>query len=169
MAFRLKHDDNPGYLNAIHTEKPTRTTISVSYYCSGLLADVFVLSAGLLALFFIGNAVLSHPLSLECLGRLFVASAPAMTSFTAPGIALVDPWLRLSSLFRLYTGAGLIVQIFRELFDLPEHAGNPTPFGWIANISVENVDQTWLIVMVVSTIVLFVLDIAGYRHQDLSL
>ncbi|MHC3449343.1 ABC transporter permease, partial [Pediococcus pentosaceus] len=55
------------------------------------------------------------------------------------------------------------------LFDLPKHAGNFTPFGWIANVPVENVDQTWLIVMVVSAIVLFILGIAGYRRQDLSL
>ena len=52
VAFRLKRDDNLGYLSVIHAEKPTRTTISVSYYCFGLLAGVFVLSAGLLALFF---------------------------------------------------------------------------------------------------------------------
>src|SRR5699024_7727901 len=54
VAFRLKRDDNLGYLSVIHAEKPTRTTISVSYYCFGLLAGVFVLSAGLLALFFTG-------------------------------------------------------------------------------------------------------------------
>ncbi len=146
VAFRLKRDDNLGYLSVIHAEKPTRTTISVSYYCFGLLAGVFVL-----------------------FGRLFVASVPAVISFIALGIALVGLWPRLSSLFWLYMGAGLIVQIFRGLFDLPKHAGNFTPFGWIANVPVENVDQTWLIVMVVSAIVLFILGIAGYRRQDLSL
>ena len=92
-----------------------------------------------------------------------------MISFIALGIALVGLWPRLSSLFWLYMGAGLSVQIFRGLFDLPKHAGNFTPFGWIANVPVENVDQTWLIVMVVSSIVLFILGIAGYRRQDLSL
>ena len=169
VAFRLKRDDNLGYLSVIHAEKPTRTTISVSYYCFGLLAGVFVLSAGLLALFFTGNTVLSHPLPLKYLGRLFVASVPAVISFIALGIALVGLWPRLSSLFWLYMGAGLIVQIFRGLFDLPKHAGNFTPFGWIANVPVENVDHTWLIVLVVSAIVLFILGIAGYRRQDLSL
>ena len=113
VAFRLKRDDNLGYLSVIHAEKPTRTTISVSYYCFGLLAGVFVLSAGLLALFFTGNTVLSHPLPLKYLGRLFVASVPAVISFIALGIALVGLWPRLSSLFWLYMGAGLIVQIFR--------------------------------------------------------
>ena len=80
-------------------------------------------------------------LPLKYLGRLFVASVPAVISFIALGIALVGLWPRLSSLFWLYMGAGLIVQIFRGLFDLPKHAGNFTPFGWIANVPVENVDQ----------------------------
>ncbi|MDN6968352.1 ABC transporter permease [Oenococcus sp. UCMA 17063] len=169
VAFRLKHDDNLGYLSVIHAEKPTRIAISTSYYCFGLLVGTLVLSAGLLSLFFIGNMALSHPLPLKYLGRLFVASVPAVASFVTLGIALVGLWPRLSSLFWLYMGAGLIVQIFRGLFDLPKHSGNFTPFGWIANVPLDNIDQTWLIVMIVCAVVLFILGIAGYRHQDLSL
>ena len=62
-AFRLKRDDNLGYLSVIHAEKPTRTTISVSYYCFHLLAGVFVLSAGLLALFFTGEHCSQSPVA----------------------------------------------------------------------------------------------------------
>ena len=98
-----------------------------------------------------------------------MASVPAVISFIALGIALVGLWPRLSSLFWLYMGAGLIVQIFRGLFDLPKHAGNFTPLAGLPMYRLKNVDQTWLIVMVVSAIVLFILGIAGYRRQDLSL
>lgn len=169
IVFRLKRDDNLGYLSIIHAEKPTRTTISASYYCFGLFVGVIILFTGLLSLFFTGNTVLSHPLPLKYLGRLFVASIPAVISFITLAIALVGLWPRLSGLFWLYMGVGLIVQIFRGLFDLPKHAGNFTPFGWIANVPLENVDQTWLIVMLVGAVVLFILGIVGYRNQDLSL
>lgn len=169
IVFRLKRDDNFGYLSIIHAGKPTRITISASYYCFGLLVGGLVLSAGLLALFFTGNTVLNQPLPLRYLEHLLSASIPAVTSFIALGIAISGLWPRLSILFWIYMGSGLIVKVFRGLFDLPKQIDNLTPFGWITNVPLTAVSQMWLSVMIISTGVLFVLGIAGYRQQDLTL
>ncbi|WP_309215810.1 ABC transporter permease [Lacticaseibacillus rhamnosus] len=168
IAFRLKHDDQHGYLSIIHAEKPTRILISASYNGMALLAGVLVLTVGLLALFFTGNQVLSHPLPAKYLGRLFIGGIPAVLAFIALGIALSGLWPRLSNLFWLYMGAGLIVQVFRGLFDLPKHAADFTPFGWIADVPLKTLAQPWLPVMLISAIILVILGMAGYRRQDLS-
>ncbi|MBF5066227.1 ABC transporter permease, partial [Salmonella enterica subsp. enterica serovar Istanbul] len=85
IAFRLKHDDQHGYLSIIHAEKPTRILISASYNGMALLAGVLVLTVGLLALFFTGYQVLSHPLPAKYLGRLFIGGIPAVLAFIALG------------------------------------------------------------------------------------
>lgn len=168
IAFRLKHDDQHGYLSIIHAEKPTRILISASYNGMALLAGVLVLTVGLLALFFTGNQILSHPLPAKYLGRLFIGGIPAVLAFIALGIALSGLWPRLSNLFWLYMGAGLIVQVFRGLFDLPKYAADFTPFGWIADVPLKTLAQPWLPVMLISAIILVILGMAGYHRQDLS-
>ncbi|MDG3060781.1 MULTISPECIES: ABC transporter permease [Lacticaseibacillus] len=168
IAFRLKHDDRLGYLGIIHAEKPTRTTISTSYNCWALLVGISVFSVGLLALFLTGNAVLDQPLPVKYLGRLFIGGLPAVLAFITLGIALAGLWPKLSSLFWLYMGAGLIVQVFHGLFSLPKHAGDFTPFGWIADVPIKALGQSWLAIMLVSAVILFIIGVVGYRRQDLS-
>ena len=105
---------------------------------------------------------------MKYLGRLFIGGIPAVLAFIALGIALSGLWPRLSSLFWLYMGAGLTVQVFRGLFDLPKHAADFTPFGWIADVPLKTLAQPWLPVMLFSAIILVILGMAGYRRQDLS-
>lgn len=133
-----------------------------------LLAGVLVLTVGLLALFYSGQLVLRLPLPAKYLGRLFIGGIPAVLAYFARCIALSGLWPRLRHLFWLYMGAGLIVTVFRGLFDLPQHAADFTPFGWIADVPRLTLATPWLPVMHFSAINCVILGMAGYRRQDLS-
>ncbi|MDM8213825.1 ABC transporter permease [Enterococcus hirae] len=168
LIFRLRHDDDHGYLDIIHAEKASRMKIAASYFGIGLLFAIIVYVLSIFVVFFIGNATLKTPLELKYLLRMMAAGIPAVTAFLGLAILLIGAVPRVASLFWIYMGSGLIVQLFGALLSLPKHAGAFTPFGWLNDTPLHAPQTLAIWLMMIATILLVAGGMLGYKRRDLE-
>lgn len=168
VVFRLKEDEDKGYLGMIHATKQTRQTISLSYYVIGLAVSLVVFVVGTLMVYYTGNASLKEPLATEYLTWMLVAGLPAVLAFVSLAILLVGWAPRISAVFWAYMGIGLLVQMFESLLNLPKYSGKFSPFGWLNQAPLHAVQTPWLSAMIIITVVFLILGVIGYRQRDVA-
>ncbi|MCI1913734.1 MAG: ABC transporter permease [Schleiferilactobacillus harbinensis] len=168
VVFRLKEDEDKGYLGMIHATKQTRLTISLSYYVIGLIVSLLVFVIGIIMVYYTGNASLKEPLAQEYLTRMLVAGLPAVFALVSLAILLVGWVPRISAVFWAYMGIGLLVQMFGALLNLSKDSGKFSPFGWLNQAPLHAITTPWLSTMVIITIAFLILGVIGYRQRDVE-
>lgn len=168
LVGKLKSDEEKGYLGIVHAEKPTRTTISLSYYFLGLIFSAIIYVVAIVCLYYSGNTTVSEPLASKYLVRMIMAGLPAVLAFVSLAAAIIGIIPRISGLFWVYMGVGLIVEMFGPILNLGKNAGKFSPFGWLNQAPVHALENGWLWTMLVIMVVGIVAGVIGYRERDVA-
>ena len=97
IIFRLKTDDQKGYLEILHAKSITKTRLAMSYIGVGTLVSLVVFTAMLAGAFFIGNATLEQPLALKYFWQTLLGFLPATLFFVGIGSCLTGALPKLTN------------------------------------------------------------------------
>lgn len=167
VCFRLKSDEQKGYLELLHAKAITKTKLAVSYFSVGWFSSLLVYTGALAGSFFTGNALLNQPIPLKFFWRMLLTGFPAVLFFLGCGIFLIG-WLpKFTNVLWLYLAGGLLVKFFGPLLNLSEKSGNFSPFGWVGKIPLTKIDTGWFIILVAGFVLLSLGGVIGYTKRDL--
>ncbi|AMV69453.1 Ribonuclease BN [Pediococcus damnosus] len=165
--LRINGDERKGWLEQIHAKAISRGHIFGSYVAVSLLIGTLSMFAAVFGLWLANNSVMTNPLSFERLFREFIGYLPAI--YVTLGIsALIIGWLpRLQTIIWAIPVYGLISLYFGNLLNLPNWAEKLTPYGWINQVPVSNVNWTQFGLLMALSIILIVIGFLGYQRRDL--
>lgn len=165
--LRINGDERKGWLEQIHAKAISRGHIFGSYVAVSLLIGTLSMFAAVFGLWLANNSVMTNPLSFERLFRGFIGYLPAI--YVTLGISvLIIGWLpRLQTIIWAIPVYGLISLYFGNLLNLPNWAEKLTPYGWINQVPVSNVNWTQFGLLMALSIILIVIGFLGYQRRDL--
>ncbi len=168
IIFRLKSDDQKGYLEILHAKSITKTRLAMSYIGVGTLVSLVVFTAMLAGTFFIGNATLEQPLALKYFWETLLGFLPATLFFVAIGSFLTGALPKLTSVLWLYLAASVLIKMFGPLLNLSEQTANISPLGWVGKVPTEAVNQPVIVCLLAAFLILTLLGLVGYNKRDLE-
>lgn len=163
----LKSGEDKGYLEIIHSRPVSRFRLFFSMICLATITSVAVLFAGVYGLYLGGNAVMKDPLELSIFMRGFYGYLSPMLIVLAITVFLIG-WLpKLSVLNYGYLVLIFLIQYFGKLLKLPDWTDKLTPFGFINQVPVKNLNVATFWWQIAIAALLTVLGYIGYRRRDL--
>lgn len=168
VIMKINRDEQKGYLELVHAKSVSRFTIFFSYTITGLVVGAAALIGAVLGMGISGNAVLKDPISLAKLMNGAWGFLPVLIITAAIGSFLVAYLPRLQSLIWLIPIYGVVSLYMGPMLDIPDWATKFTPFGFVNNVPVSNVNWTTFGVMLVLAIILIIVSYLGYHKRDLS-
>lgn len=163
----LKTGENKGYLEIIHATQTSRTSLYFSILFLATITSVAVFFAGLLGLYFGGNAVMTHHLDFSIFLRSFYGFLSPLLIMLGISAFLIG-WLpKLTALNYGYLVIAFFIQYFGKLLKLPNWADKITPFGFVAKVPVKNFNTATFWWQLAIAIILMIIGYIGYRKRDL--
>lgn len=165
--LRINNDERKGWLEQIHAKAISRNHIFISYVAVALIMSTFTLLAAIFGMWLANAAVMKDPLTLTRLLHGFWGYLPALYVILGIGALLVG-WLpKLQAIIWLLPIYGLISLYFGNLMNIPKWAQQITPYGWINQVPVNNVNWTNFGLLLLLALILFIVGFIGYQKRDL--
>lgn len=163
----LKTGEEKGYLELIHSKPIGRLKLFNSILALAIVAAAIIFFAGILGLYFGGNAVMKYPIALSIFMRGYLGYLSPMLIMLGISACLVG-WLpKLVVLNYGYIVVTFFIQYFGKLLKLPDWSKKISPFGFINQVPVKNFDVSTFWWQIAIGIILIVIGYLGYRRRDL--
>ncbi|MFL2029485.1 ABC transporter permease [Loigolactobacillus zhaoyuanensis] len=167
IILKLNGDERKGWLEQIHAKSISRLHLYCSYVVLALITGSLSLLLGVIGMYAAGQSVMDTPIPLSRFLRAFYGYLPAL--LVTVGISAVFAGLlpRLQAISWLVPIYGFISLYLGNLLDLPKWAVNLTPYGWINNVPLRQVQWPLTGALVALAFALFVIGFMLYRRRDM--
>lgn len=159
----LKHRTEPIMARAV-----SRSHILVSYIILSLGLSFILQLLALTGLWLAGDAVMEVPVSLETVFNSGMVYLPALWVMVGVAVLLLGLFPQGMGLVWLYLGFSFLVVYLGELLQLPGWVSSLTPFGYVPQLPVEDMDYWAFFILIVTAFCLMVVGLGGYRKRDLQ-
>jgi len=165
-TLRVKGEEESGRTEIVLAAPVSRARWLASPLVVAVLGTVVVQITGALALWLGAASTGYDELAFGDYLELGVAYLPALATLLGLAAALYA-WLpRATGLAWVMIGYVFLVGMFADLFDLPEWARKISPFWWIGNPALADVEASHLWGLCGVAAALFLLAFAGFRRRD---
>lgn len=148
----------------------SRQAYMASYVLIALIASILVQCAAALGIYTSAVAVLPDPGTLT-LGYLLKANlvyVPALWCMLGLTILLIGLLPRMTAIIWGYFGFSFFVTFLRRLPDfIPEWLANLTPFTYIPNLPIDEIDYSKLVALTGIGVAMAIIGFAAYRRRDI--
>lgn len=169
VILKLNSDERKGWLEQIHAKAVSRLHLYVGYMLMALIMGTLALFFSIFGMYVAGQSVMDAPIHFSRFMRAFYGYLPAL--FVTLGIGAVFAGLlpRLQAVAWLIPAYGFFSLYFGKMMDLPKAATRLTPYGWIGQVPLHQVDWSQASWMMAGALVLFILGYVFYRQRDLQI
>lgn len=170
MVLKLHKEEKEGYYVNVLSLAVSRQAYMASYVLIALIASILVQCAAALGIYTSAVAVLPDPGTLT-LGYLLKANlvyVPALWCMLGLTILLIGLLPRMTAIIWGYFGFSFFVTFLRRLPDfIPEWLANLTPFTYIPNLPIDEIDYSKLVALTGIGVAMAIIGFAAYRRRDI--
>lgn len=167
-VLKINSDEKKGYLEQIHARSISRLRIYASYTTVGIITGTLGLILGIFGMAMAGNTTMKHPVDVTRFMRAAVGYWPAILIVVGIALALVAFIPRLQQISWILPIYGMFALYLGPLLDLPDWMGNLSPYGWVNNVPVSQINWGTFAWMTAVGVALIVCSYFGYRRRDLT-
>lgn len=171
MVMKFRSEEKDGYYQNVLSNSVSRHHYLASHVLIAFVTSVLVQCATALGIYASAVAVLPDPGTLP-LGYLLKANlvyAPALWVMIGIAVLLIGLLPKMTSVIWGYFGFSFFVTFMGRLPNfLPEWVAKLTPFGWIPNLPVDEINFARIAILTVIAVVLMIIGFAAYRRRDVS-
>lgn len=171
MVMKLRSEEMDGYYQNVLSGAVSRGRYMASFVVPGIVMTVLAQCATALGIYVSALATLPDPGMLP-LGYMLKANlvyVPALLVMLGIAVLLIGLLPKAAGAVWGYFGVSFLVTFLGRMPDvIPVWAKKATPFGWIPNLPVEEINWTALGVLALIAFVLMGIGFAAYRKRDIS-
>lgn len=171
MVMKVRSEEKEGYYVNVLSGSVSRQRYLAGYVLMALITGILVQCATALGLYASALLVLPDP-SMLPLGYLLKANlvyVPALWVMLGAAVLLIGLRPKVTPIVWGYFGFSFFVMFMGRLPDfVPEWVTKLTPFGWIPNLPVEEINWSILAALMLIAVALMGIGFAAYRRRDVS-
>lgn len=167
-VLKLKTEEKNNRLEHVVSRAVSRNRLMGSYLTMAVLTAFIMLSLAGLGLGVVGNAMMEEQLSLGMFYGSALAYLPAMLAMIGLGVVLIGWAPNLTNAVWLYLTFSFVVIYFGGLFQFPEWLGKLTPYGYVSEIPIEEMNYLNAAILSVVAVVLTAIGMIGFNRRDIG-
>lgn len=165
---KILGEEKKGRIDPILARAVSRIKLIGTYLFISILTGIVMISLAALGLWVSAVSVMESPLSFGTIYNSAIAYYPAVLVMIGISTFLIGFVPRMSSFIWLYVLYTFFVLYLGGLFDLPNWLGQLTPFGYIPQLPIENVEWSNVILLTIISGLFMILGIIGYCRRDIE-
>lgn len=167
ITLKIKGEENRGRIQHFLSKRISRNQIIGSYLFLAIVAAIFSLFLSGLGLWLAIIAVMENPISFGTIISSAIIYLPALLFMIGLSITLIGLYPKGSSLIWIYLGYTFFCLYLGEILGFPEWMKKLTPFGFIPQLPVDDVNYLTLSLMTIISIGFIFLGFLGYKKRDI--
>lgn len=165
---RAGGEEKQGHTEHLLARAVSRNEQFFAYFIIAFCISVILQLLSALGFWLVGSMVLDTIPSLGTFIQASVSYLPAIWVMMGVSVALIAYLPDKTSISYIYLGCSLFVIYLGRIAGLPDWTQRITPFGYIPQFPVEEMEPVNLIVLTVIAVILTVFGFAGYRKRDMK-
>ncbi|WP_142827552.1 ABC transporter permease [Planococcus soli] len=166
--LKLKTEEKNGRLEHILSRAVSRNRLMGSYLAMAIVTGFIMLSLAALGLGLVGNAMMEEQLPLGMFYSAGLAYLPAMLAMIGVAMLLIGWAPNAASMVWLYLAFSFFVIYLGGLFQFPEWVAKLTPYGYVSEIPIEEIDFLNAGILIVVAAVLMMIGMIGFNRRDIG-
>ncbi|MDQ0430707.1 ABC-2 type transport system permease protein [Planomicrobium stackebrandtii] len=166
--LKLKTEEKNGRLEHILSRAVSRNRLMGSYLAMAIVTGFIMLSLAALGLGLVGNAMMEEQLPLGMFYSAGLAYLPAMLAMIGVAMLLIGWAPNAASTVWLYLAFSFFVIYLGGLFQFPEWVAKLTPYGYVSEIPIEEMDFLNAGILIVVAAVLMMIGVIGFNRRDIG-
>ncbi len=167
-ALKLHSEEKRNHMEHLASRAVSRTGMMMSSFIISVISSFMMLFAAVLGLWSSSAVTMVTPVAFSSLWKAMMVYLPAvwvMIGFTFLLVGVLPKWTNLSW---IYLVLSFFVIYFGRIMQLPEWTGKLSPFGYIPQLPLDEINYTTLAILTLVAIVLAIVGFIGYRRRDLQ-
>ncbi|GAB3796259.1 ABC transporter permease [Virgibacillus kimchii] len=166
--LKLYGEEKKNRLEQILASSVSRSKLMGSYFLIAVINGFIMLSLTSIGLWSAGTAVMDEPFDFGTIYGAGLIYYPALLFMLGLAVLFIGYLPKLTSLVWAYLFYAFIVLYLGGILDLPEWLGRLSPFGYIPQLPVDEVEWVPLLTLTAIAVVLIVAGFIGYKRRDVE-
>jgi ABC-2 type transport system permease protein len=166
--LKLKGEEKKSRMEHLLARAVPRTRLMGSYLFISIANGFIMISLAAIGLWSAGTAVMEDGLELKKIYGAALVYYPAMLVMIGVAVFLIGFLPKLTSAIWLYVFYSFIVLYMGGLFQFPDWVGKFSPFGYIPQLPVEDMDLLPVAILIIMAVILMAAGLIGYRKRDIG-
>lgn len=166
--LKIHGEEKKGRIDPILGGTVSRTKLLGSYLLISVLTGFFMVSLAAIGLWVSAVSVMEDPLSFGTIYNSAIIYYPAVLVMIGLTMLLIGYVPKISSLIWIYVFYTFFVLYLGGLLDVPDWLSKLTPFGYISQLPIEEVEWSNLMILTVLAALLMVGGMIGYNKRDIE-
>lgn len=168
VMFKLKAEEKKNRNEHVLARAVSRNRQFGSYVLLALLISIVMVVIGGWMFGATGNAVMDEPIEISQLLGAAIAYVPALFVIIGLGALFVGVFPRATMITWLYLVFAFVTNYFSELFQFPDWVVQLTPFGYVPEMPIEEMNYASTGVLLFVAACLLVIGFQGYNKRDIQ-
>jgi ABC-2 type transport system permease protein len=166
--LKLYGEEKKNRVEQIMAASVSRSKLMGSYCFIAIVNGYFMVSLSAIGLWSAASVVMDEPFAFGTIYGAALVYYPAVLVMIGVAILFIGFLPKLSSLVWAYLLYSFIVIYLGGLLDLPEWVGKLSPFGYIPQLPVEEMEWMPMIILSIIALVLIIAGFIGYNRRDIE-
>ncbi|WP_026478629.1 ABC transporter permease [Alkaliphilus transvaalensis] len=168
MILKLKGEEKRNRTEHLLSRAVSRTKLLGSFLAISIIVGILVQLFAAIGLWAAGSAVMDAPLSFSTVLSSAMVYLPAMMMMVGVAVLLLG-YLPQGTVFAwLYLGYSFFVVYFGKLLQVPEWMTKLTPFGYVPNLPVDEMNYVKVFALTAIAVALMLIGLIGYNRRDIQ-
>ncbi|QKY71041.1 ABC transporter permease [Lentibacillus sp. CBA3610] len=167
-VLKLNGEEKKVRIDHVLGRSVSRTRLLLGYLIIAVINGFLMLSLAAGGLWLAGASVMDEPFEFGVIYGAGLAYYPAVLTMVGLAVLIIGFVPKISGLIWLYVLYSFFVLYFGNMFQFPDWVGNLSPFGYIPELPVDEMEWTPVIILTIVAIGLTVVGMFGYNRRDIQ-
>ncbi|MCL7749463.1 ABC transporter permease [Halalkalibacter alkaliphilus] len=168
FMMKLKGEERRAHTEHLLSRAVSRTNVMGSYFLLSFVLGFVMVFLAVLGLWSASVSVMEEPISFLVMFKAAMVYMPAIWFMIGLAVLIIGYKPEYTGLTWLYLGYSFLVVYLGGLLQFPEWLGKLSPFGYIPQLPVEEMNFFILFVLSCIAVGFIVIGFIGYKKRDLS-
>ncbi|WP_078552387.1 ABC transporter permease [Bacillus alkalicellulosilyticus] len=168
FMLKLKGEEKRQRTEHLLSRAVSRTSVIGSYLGISLVFGTLMLLFAIVGLWSAASAVMKDPISLGTMLQAGIIYIPAIAVMVGMAVVFIGFFPQLTSVVWIYLAYSFFVVYLGNMLQMPEWMAKLSPFGYVPQLPVEEMNLVSTSILVIVAITLIVLGCIGYQKRDIE-
>lgn len=167
VLLKLRGEEKKGRNESILARSVSKTKLLGGYFIISIITSCVMIFSVTFGLWASAYASMSDPLAFSTVLKAGFVYLPALWVMISIALLLIDFLPRLTSIIWIYLGCSFFIVYLGKIMKFPEWIAKLTPFGYVPQVPVQEMNVTSLVVLTAIAIVVSAIGFVKFSRREM--